>query len=110
MQKSSTSPSGSSLDGLWVVVVGPRNEDGNDTRIPVMAQAGDEQKYLLGFKDVARARQFLESTGVDDAEPHMVVKGNRGRFLALAQENGAMGVLVDYDPSTREYRAADALY
>lgn len=99
----------SSLEGLWVVLVGETGEADAEERIPVMARAGDDQTFLLGFKNMHGARSFVQKSGVEDAEPRMVVKGNRGDLLRIARENGADGVLVDYDPDTQQYSAAEAL-
>ena len=98
----------SSLDGLWVVLAGTEANDIDG--LPVMARAGDDQCYLLGFKNMHGARQFAQVAGVEDAQPRMVVKSNRGDLIRVAQEHGAAGLLVDYDPQTQEYAAADRLY
>ena len=94
-----------SLDGLWLVLVDGRDEGG---RVPMMARAGDEQTYLLGFKNAHKARKFLETSPVT-GEPRMVVRGNRDELLGAARANGVVGVLVDYDPQMRAYSAASAL-
>jgi hypothetical protein len=104
----------SSLDGLWVLLVNEQAEENQtetpapeqDGRVPIMARAGNEQTYLLGFKNVISARKFIERSALDRAEPRMVVKGNKDELLEIAQENGAVGVLVDYDPSTQQYGSA----
>jgi hypothetical protein len=78
-------------------------------RVPMMARAGDEQTYLLGFKNAHRARKFLEVSPCEGAEPRMVVKSNKDALLRVARAQGVVGVLVDYDPQTRDYAAATAL-
>jgi len=101
----------SNLDGLWVVLVDDA-ETGMvriEGRVPMMARAGDDQTYLLGFKNVISARHFLSTSSIEDAEPRMVVKGNKDQFLSAARQNGVVGILVDYDPSTQEYSAASAI-
>ena len=95
----------SSLDGLWVLLV-PTEEQ----RIPMMAKAGNDQTYLLGFKNMVNARKFLNDSSIDNADPRMVVKGNKSELLTIARENGVVGVLVDYDPATQEYSSAAELY
>lgn len=100
----------SNLDGLWVVLVGAEGEADAEEQIPVLARSGDDQTYLLGFKNMHGARKFVEVSGVDRAQPRMVVKGNRGDLLRIARENNVAGVLVDYDPTTQQYSAAEALY
>jgi hypothetical protein len=96
----------SCLDGLWVLVI----EEDEEQRMPVMARAGNELNYLLGFKNMHKARQFMTDSAIEDAQPRMVVKANKGEFLRMAQENGAAGVLVDYDPSTQQYTSASSLF
>jgi hypothetical protein len=99
------------LDGLWVLLVANEGQlptADADGRVPMMAKSGDDAAYLLGFKNVAKARQFLTATDVEGAEPRMVVKGNRDEMLRIAKSAGASGVLVDYDPSTQKYGAASA--
>ncbi len=106
------------LDGLWVLLVDEMGGDDHqpeasdterDGRVPIMARAGNEQTYLLGFKNVSKARTFLERSALEGAEPRMVVRGNKDELLEIAQENGAVGVLVDYDPSTKHYCSATPL-
>ena len=89
-----------SMDGMWVLLV---------DRDPVMARAGDDQSYLLVFKNVAKAREFVAVQELDGAQPRMVVRGNRDDILQLARSAGASGLLVDYDPATQHYAAASAL-
>ncbi|HTJ41414.1 MAG TPA: hypothetical protein VL463_04935 [Kofleriaceae bacterium] len=88
------------LEGLWVLLVD--NE-------PMMARAGDDQTYVLGFKNVAKAKQFMDATAVEGAVPRMVVRGNKDEILKLARNSGVFGVLVDYDPATNGYAAAAQL-
>ena len=57
-----------------------------------------------------QARKFLETSPVPGAEPRMVVRSNKDELLRVAKANGVVGVLVDYDPQTRAYSAASALY
>lgn len=111
MQQSTTfEMAKSSLDGLWVVLVNAEEAANQDTRVPMMARAGNDETYLLGFKNAHNARKFLQDTSIADAEPRMVVKGNKGEFLTIARANGVVGVLVDYDPATQKYAAASELY
>ena len=100
------------LEGLWVLLVSNDGElEVQDPagRVPVMARAGDDHTYLLAFKNVAKARQFLAHQELDGAEPRMVVRGNRDDILRIARSVGVVGTLVDYDPSTQQYLAATAL-
>ncbi len=103
---------GAVLEGLWVLLVqneGQLPTADADGRVPMMARAGDDAAYLLGFKNVVKARQFLTATEVEGAEPRMVVRGNREEMLRIARTAGATGVLVDYDPATQQYAAASAI-
>ena len=100
------------LDGLWVLLVSNDGElmaQDPAGRVPMMCQAGNDQRYLLVFKNVVKARQFLAAQSVDDAEPRMVVRGNRDDIVRIAKSAGVVGTLLDYDPQTQQYAAADAL-
>jgi hypothetical protein len=102
----------SGLDGLWVLLIANNGElaaQDADGRVPMMARAGNDQTYLLAFKNVVKARQFLQSQAVDGAEPRLVVKGNRDDIVRVARSAGASGTLLDYDPTTQQYAAATAL-
>jgi len=99
------------LDGLWVLLVSNDGElkaqDANG-RVPMMCHAGNDQTYLLVFKNVVKARQFLSTQSIDDAEPRMVVRGNRDDIVRIAKSAGVVGTLLDYDPNTQQYAAADS--
>ena len=102
------------LDGLWVLLVSNDGElmaQDAAGRVPVMCRAGNDQTYLLVFKNVVKARQFVAATGadLDGAEPRMVVKGNRDDIVRIAKSAGVVGTLLDYDPSTQKYAEATAL-
>jgi hypothetical protein len=86
----------SPIEGLWVLLV-----DGE----PMMAQAGNDQMYLLGFKNAVKARKFVASQDVV-AEPRMIVRANKDHLLASARSAAAVGVLVDYDLAAQTYAAA----
>jgi len=100
------------IGGLWVLLVqndGELAAQDNDGRVPVMARAGNDQTYLLVFKNVAKARQFVAASDLDGAEPRMVVRGNRDDIVRIAKSAGVVGTLVDYDPTTQQYAASGAL-
>jgi hypothetical protein len=100
------------LGGLWVVLVDNQGElaaQDADGRVPVLARAGNDQTYLLVFKNVVKARQFAVAQDLDGAEPRMVVRGNREDILRIARSAGVVGTLLDYDPATQKYAAAQAL-
>jgi hypothetical protein len=107
-----TTTSSPNLDGLWVLLVandGELRAEDPAAQVPVMARAGDDQTYLLVFKNVGKARQFVAHQDLDGAEPRMVVKGNRDDILRIARSAGVVGTLLDYDPSTQKYAASQAL-
>lgn len=96
----------------WVLLVNNEGElaaQDADGRVPVMALAGNEQTYLLAFKNVAKARQFVVHQALDGAVPRMVVKGNRDDIVRVAKSAGASGMLLDYDPATQQYASAAPL-
>jgi hypothetical protein len=100
------------LTNLWVLLV---HNDGELTvqdaegRVPIMARAGNDQTYLLVFKNVAKARQFLSTQELDGAEPRMVVRANHDAIVRIAKSAGVVGTLLDYDPATQKYASAGAL-
>jgi hypothetical protein len=101
-----------SLANLWVLLV---HNDGElatqdaEGRVPMLARAGNDQKYLLVFKNVAKARQFLSTQEVAGAEPRMVVRANHDDIVRIARSAGVVGTLIDYDPKTQKYASAGAL-
>ena len=100
------------LANLWVLLVqndGELTAQGADGRVPMLARAGNDQKYLLVFKNVAKARQFLSAQDVLGAEPRMVVRGNHDDIVRIARSAGVVGTLLDYDPTTQKYASASAL-
>jgi len=101
----------SAIVGLWVILV--KNEGqltGIDAdRLPMMAKAGDGQAYLLGFKNMGSARQFMQRSQIEHGEPRMVVKGNKDQFLDIARKAQVVGILVDYNPTTQHYALATEL-
>ncbi len=108
LQTAPTTP----LDGLWILLVQNEGElatQDNDGRVPVMARAGDDRRYLLVFKNVAKAREFVATSELDGAEPRMVVRGNREDIVRIAKSAGVVGTLLDYDPSTQKYASTTAL-
>ena len=100
-----------SLVGLWMLLVD--NEGQLPTtvsrRVPMMARAGNDQTFLLCFKNMSNARRFLKQSEMDGPEPRMIVKGNKDLVLQIARDAGVAGVLIDYDPVTQEYASAAAL-
>jgi hypothetical protein len=97
-----------SIEGLWVLLVPNEGElptTDAEGRVPMMARAGDEQTYLLAFKNVAKARQFLAACDMS-ADARMVVRGNKAEYLRIAESAKVAGVLIDYDPATQGYMAA----
>ncbi len=112
MQQHSDPAPQSVLNGLWLLLV-KQEEEGSvkiEDQVPVMAKAGNDMNYVLGFKNAANARKFLQESHIDNAEPRMVVTANQQNFLQCAKVNGAAGLLVDYDPTSRAYAKASELY
>jgi hypothetical protein len=100
------------LAGMWVLLVQNEGElaaQDPDGRVPVMCRAGNDETYLLVFKNVAKARQFVSTQDLDGAEPRMVVRGNRDDIVRIAKAAGVVGTLVDYDPTTQQYAGTSAL-
>jgi hypothetical protein len=100
------------LANLWVLLVqndGELTTQDADGRVPMLARAGNDQKYLLVFKNVAKARQFLSAQDVLGAEPRMVVRGNHDDIVRIARSAGVVGTLLDYDPTTQKYASSSAL-
>ena len=100
------------LGGLWVLLMqnhGELQTQDSDGRVPVMVRAGNDKTYLLAFKNVVKARQFVVAQALDDVEPRMVVRGNRDDIVRIAKSAGVVGTLVDYDPATQQYASAAAL-
>ena len=112
MLSNETATARTDLTNLWVLLVNNEGElsvQDADGRVPVMARAGNDQTYLLVFKNVVKARQFLASQAIDGAEPRMVVRGNRDDIVRIARSAGVVGTLLDYDPTTQKYAATQAL-
>jgi hypothetical protein len=99
---------GAVLDGLWVLLIA--NEDqlptaDADGRVPMMARSSETLTYLLGFKTVVKARQFIAAQAIEGAEARMLVRANRDDMMRIAQAAGATQVLIDYDPTSQSYAA-----
>ncbi len=102
----------SALDGLWVLLVDNNGElatQDADGRVPMIARTGNDQNYLLVFKNVAKARQFVTASQLEGAEPRMVVRGNRDELLRIAKTANVVGMLLDYDATTQAYASASSL-
>ena len=94
------------LEGLWVLLV--RNEgeieaSDADGRVPLLALAGNNKTYLLGWKNAFKARQFAAVSELEGAEARMVVKGNKEEILRIVRSAGVAGLLVDFDATTKQY-------
>jgi hypothetical protein len=101
-----------SLTNLWVLLIqneGELTAQDSDGRVPMMARAGDDRTYLLVFKNVVKARQFLSAQEVAGAEPRMVVRANHDAIVRIARSAGVVGTLLDYDPRTQKYASTGAL-
>jgi hypothetical protein len=103
---------GAGLDSLWVLLVANEGElptEDADGRVPVMAKAGDNLTYLLVFKNVAKARQFVAAAAIEGAEPRMVVRGNRPEIIRICQAAGVSNMMLDFDPASGQYASASPL-
>ncbi len=103
---------GAALEGCWVLLVANEGQlpiADADGRVPVMARSGDVDAYLLVWKNVAKARQFVAAAELEGAEPRLVVRSNREELVTIARAAHAIGVLVDYDALTQQYAAATPL-
>ena len=112
MQRQTVETANPNLAGLWVLLVendGEISVQDAEGRVPVMARSGDDQTYLLVFKDVAKARQFVAVQELEGAQPRMVVRGNQQDIVRIARSAGVVGTLLDYDPKTQRYASAHAL-
>jgi hypothetical protein len=97
------------LEGLWVLMVQNEGEisvSDADGRVPVLALAGNDKTYLLGFKNAAKARQFMTTLELEGADARMVVKGNKEEILRIVRAAGVAGLLVDFDATTKQYALA----
>jgi hypothetical protein len=111
-QTRSSNTSNPALTNLWVLLVqndGELTTQDSDGRVPMMARAGNDQTYLLVFKNVVKARQFLTTQEVPGAEPRMVVRANHDDIVRIARSAGVVGTLLDYDPKTQQYASTGAL-
>ncbi len=100
------------LEGLWVLLVqndGELSAADSDGRVPVLALAGNDKTYLLGFKNAVKARQFATASELEGAEARMVVKGNKEELLRIVRSAGVAGLLVDFDATSKEYAHAAEL-
>ena len=112
MLRQGTENAAPGLAGLWVLLMqndGEISTQDAEGRVPVMARAVDDQTYLLVFKNVAKARQFVAVQDLAGAEPRMVVRGNQQDIMRIARSAGVVGTLLDYDPTTQRYASAQAL-
>ena len=63
MQEANFAQARSSIDGLWVLLVSG-DQPAQGSRIPMMARAGNDETYLLGFKTMHNARKFLKDSSI----------------------------------------------
>jgi hypothetical protein len=112
MQTRTATTATTPLTNLWVLLVhndGELTTQDAEGRVPMMARAGNDQKYLLVFKNVVKARQFLSAQEMGEAEPRMVVRANHDDIVRIARSAGVVGTLLDYDPATQKYASSGAL-
>ena len=112
MTQTRTAVDAAPLTNLWVLLVpndGELTTQDADGRVPMMARTGNDQTYLLVFKNVLKARQFLSTQDLGGAEPRMVVRANHDDIVRIARSAGVVGTLLDYDPATQKYASTGAL-
>ena len=108
----SNTPATVAFEGLWVLLAdnnGELPDQDADGRVPLFAKTGENMTLLLGFKNVAKARQFMVASGVENAEARMVVAGNKQDLIRIARAAEAAGVLVDFDATTKHYLTTTSL-
>ena len=65
--------------------------------------------FLLAFKHVAKARQFITEAKLEGADARMVVRGNKDEVLRIARAATCVGTLLDYEATSQKYVTAFAL-
>jgi hypothetical protein len=104
---------GSSIENLWVLLVAETGTTAGpgpgQVKTPMLARAGDGL-YLLAFRTGFTARKFMTDSGVQGAEPRMVVGSVVPQILSSVEGKSVAGVLVDYDFTTNSYREAGLLF
>lgn len=98
-----TSPTPSSIDGLWVLLTandGELSVQDAEGRVPVLARASNDKTYLLVFKNVVRAKAFIVAQSLELTEPRMIVRGNKDEIIRIAKAGTCAGALLDFEAST----------
>jgi hypothetical protein len=92
------------LLGLWIVMVDdPSAQQG---RGPLVGRA-DGDLFVLGFRDVRRARAAAEQSGGGD--PVLIVSANLNDIAAALVSQGISGVVVDWVPGQPTIEEAHSL-
>ena len=92
------------LLGLWIVMVDdPATEQG---RGPLVGRA-DDDLFVLGFRDVRRARACAEQAG--GGNPVLIVQANVGDISSALAKQGISGVIVDWMPGQPTIEEAHSL-
>jgi len=92
------------LLGLWIVMIDdPATEQG---RGPLVGRA-DGELYVLGFRDVRRARTAAEQSGGGD--PVLIVSANLSEITSALLSQGISGVIVDWLPGQPTIEEAHSL-
>jgi hypothetical protein len=102
----------SSIEGLWVLLIqndGELPDQDSEGRVPIIARAGNQQMYLLAFKNVAKARQFIKEANLDGADARMIVRANKDEVLRIARAASVVGTLLDYEATSQKYLSSFAL-
>jgi len=81
----------------------------NDGRVPIMARAGNDQTYLLVFKNVVTARQFVATQELDGAERAWSFVANRDDIVRIAKSAGVIGTDARLRSDDQKYASTGAL-
>lgn len=98
---------GSSIEGLWVILVADPDEQAR--KVPLLART-KSGLYLLAWKTGLGARKFLADTRLGGAEERLVVRANLDEVTRFVNGRGVAGVIVDYDAEHNTYRDAGLVY
>ena len=107
-RSTTSSPIPTTIDGLWVLLTandGVLPDQDSEGRVPVLAQASNGKHYLLVYKSVVKAKQCIAEQQLDDAEPRMIVRGNKDEVIRVASSGKVAGALLDFEPATGGYAA-----
>jgi len=88
-----------SMLGLWIL----RDASGQ----PLLAKVHDDV-YVLAFGSAVKATRAREAFGAAGT-PFLIVAANVRDVVAHARADGALGFIVDYDPTLSRFTSAHPL-